>query len=327
MGQLAQISELQTERARAMLAMLLEFAPFIRFMEANGGFELDATDYDWRPVDPSATIKTRAIGGEYDPTDVTPGAKQTGALAFHGESVDIDETHKADARRTLRGIDDWLDKELTRRGRSWARKYDVQLINGTGAGNPAQIKGLIKILDGVTDLPGFAGEKGVIDAATFTAGADTSIDLSDSNNWATWIEKLMLSIQKVPGAKGLLMNDELYARMYTIAQQKHILGEARDSFGVPVATFNRIPMVPMTIGAILNTEPDNAGAPNADTTSLYIVRPGEQDFSLVTNSGLEFDDEFDLEKKESERIKWEIRGQFKVEEKDAIRRVRNIKLG
>ena len=36
--------------------------------------------------------------------------------------------------------------------------------------------------------------------------------------------------------------------------------------------------------------------------------------------------EFDPSDKQSERYKWEIRSAWKIEQKDAIRRVRNIKV-
>lgn len=322
--QLAQLSQLNSERGRAALAELLDRDPFLRFLEANSAWEEDATDFDWRPIDPSQALQTRAIGGEYIPTDATPGTRQTDTLSFHGFSIDIDETHIADANRGLRDLDQWLSKEITRRIRKWSKLFGNALF--VGAGTTTLLKGLSKILDGTTDLPGYAGETGVIDAADWLTGTPDSFDLSNSANWGTFIEKLIRYRLSVPGAKGMAMSPELYARMYTIAQSKHILGEQRDAFGVPVATFAGLPMIEMIEGSILTTEPDNNVSPATNTTSLYLMRPGEMDLSLVSNSGLQFDDDIDLEKKESRRVKAEIRAKWKIEEKDSIRRFRNIKL-
>lgn len=322
--QLAQLSQLDSERGRAALALLLDGDPFLRFLEAHAAWEEDATTFDWRPIDPSQALQTRAIGGEYTPDDATPAALVADSLALHGFSIDIDETHIADANRRLRDLDIWLDKEVSRRVRRWSKLFGNALF--VGAGTTTLLKGLSKILDGTTDLPGYAGETGVIDAADFLAGAPDSFDLSNADNWATFIEKLIRYRGEVPGAKGMVMGPELFARMYTIAQQKHILGEQRDTFGVPVTTFAGLPMIEAIPGTILATEPDNNDVPVANTTSLYIMRPGEMDLSLVSNSGLHFDDDIDLEKKESRRIKAEIRAKWKIEEKDSIRRFRNIKL-
>src|SRR5690606_4044452 len=102
---------------------------------------------------------------------------------------------------------------------------------------------------------------------------------------------------------------------------KHILGETRDQFGNPVPTFGGVPFIKLLAGSITNTEPDNAGTPNTNTTSLVITSAGEGRVSVVTNSGLDFRDIGELEGKESERMTWEIRSQTKVEEERSILRV------
>ena len=319
---LAQLSNLDSERGRAMLAFLLERDPFLRFIEDNSAWEEDSTDFDWRPVDPTASLKTRPIGGQYTPADVVPGSKETDSLSFHGESIDIDDTHLADAKRNLRDFDQWLDREISRRGKSWQRLFSNALF--LGAGTTTLLKGLKVILDGTTDLPGFSGETGVIDAVDWSTG--DSFDLGAEANWGLFIEQLIIAQSVVPGATGFVMSGELYARMTTIAQKKHIIGETRDTFGKPVKTFNGLPMIQVVPGTILTDEPDNNATPLTNTTSLYIARPGEGEVSLVSNSGLEFDDDIDLEQKESRRVKFEIRSAWKIGEKDSIRRVRNIKL-
>lgn len=324
MARLAQLSQLDTERGRAALALLLETSPLMRFFEQNNAFEEGATDFLWRPVDPSATVQSRALGGEYTPDDATPASRIADSLKFQGDGFDVDESHKADARRGLDNIDRWIDAEFNRRIRDWAEKYEIHMMNADGTSNANN--GFADILDGVTDLPGYTGETGVINAASWLAAAPDSFDLGNEDNWGTFIEQLTKLIQTVRGVDGILMSPDLYARMSTIAQVKHILGESRDLFGVTVDTFKRQPMIALVDGAITLTEPDDGGPAVNETTSLYIVGAGEQETSIVTNSGFEFDDEYDLELKESERVKWEMRTRIKIEGKKSIRRVRNIKL-
>lgn len=325
MARLAELSNAPSERGRALLSLLLSQDNFMAFLDQHSGFEEDSTDFDYRPTNPTQALQTRAEGGEYTPVDVTPPSKQADSLSFHGFGFDIDDTRIADARRNLRDFDAWLRKEVYRRFRAFARLYANQVF--IGPGTTTTLKGLSVILDGTTDIPGYTGVTGVIDTADWLSGSPVSFDLSNEDNWGTFIEKLIRYRNEVPDARGMPMGPELYARMHSIAHKKHILGESRDLFGDPVKTFAGIPMIEVREGSILTNEPDNTGGtPLENTTSLYIMRPGEGELSMVTNSGLEFDDDIQLEKKESQRVKGELRTKWKIEEQDAIRRFRNIKL-
>lgn len=326
MANLAAVSQLgDSERGPAALARLIEISPLIRFLDQHGAFELDATDFDWRPEDGTTTVKTRALGGAYTASTQTPSAKQTGELAIHGDQLDIDISHIADADRGIRDLGTWIDKRLGSLYKSWAKGFEAKLIYGDHTATPAEIKGLHNIFDGSTNLPGFS-ITGVVDAASALSGTPDSFDLSNSANYDAFLELVQNTLAQVEDPRGIACNKELYARMSTIAREKHIRGEARDQFGRPVVTFDGVPLIKVLDGTITNTEDDNAATPVAETTSLDILSPGEQRLSIVTNSGLYFNEKLHLESKESGEITWEVRAQWKVEEKNAMRRIRNIKV-
>lgn len=323
MPNLAQVSETRgSELGREALGTLLEASRLLSFLDQQAAFEEDATDYQWRTYEDEEGVQTRQRGGSYTPEDVAPGAPESDTLSFHGDKIDVDHSDHADSERGLRDIAMWLAKTMRKKVRRFGRGWE-QVATG-GSADPGAMKGLEEILDGVANVAGF-GQTMVIDAASWTEADDDHFDLGDETLWGLFIEQLIKVLSELD-ANGLLVAPALHARMYTIAQEKHILGESRDQFGNPVPTFANIPFVPLNPGAITTTEDNNASPAQATTTSLYPVRAGEGQLSLVTNSGLEFWDLGDLEGKESNRVKWELRGQWKIEEEHAARRIRNIKL-
>ncbi len=330
MGKFAALSriEVDSEIGRNAVAMMLQHSPLIRFLDENNAFELDAMDFDWYPADNAANIQARARGGAFTIQDVAPGSKETGLLYIMGDGVHIDEGDIADMDNKLRDIDTHLQKKLERRLRDFARDLDGYLFNGTGAGSPAQMKGLTAYFDGSTDIPGWpTGNKGVVNATDYLGDGDgVSFDLTTANNYDVFLEAMMAWLAIVGDPKGILMNRSLRARLTTIARKAHILGESRDSFGRPQQTFDGIPMVDMLDASVpIVEEDDTAGTPLLNTTSLWIASPGEMRGSLVTNSGLAFKD-YDPDDKQSKGHTFETRLAWKFEEIDSFLRVRNIKI-
>jgi hypothetical protein len=329
MATLSALSQLDTQRGRQVLALLLQHSPFFRFMEDQSAFAEGATDFTSRPVDAETTVQTRTVGGNYTSGDVTPAAEVPGSLGFHGDSFDVDRSHAADDERGLGGVDAFFRKYFPRRVRDWAKGIERLAVRGSGVDDASgrEMEGLLTILDGTSDLSGFPGHTGVVDAVDFLSTSPNSLDLTDEANWDDFmegIEQLMYMI----GASGILMNRQLGAKMTTIARENHIRGERRDRFGEPITTYDGTDLVRLNDGSITNTEPDNASEPNNNTTSLVLAAPAEGSYEVVTNSGVEYDD-FDrsvLEEKRSERAQWEIRCENNIEEKWAVLRVRNIKV-
>ncbi len=326
MARLGELSNLQSERGRAMLALMLEHSPYLRFLDENSGFEEMATAFIYHVVGGAAVLQRRSLGGEYNADDRTPPNALNGQLAFVGDSIDIDDSHVADDERGLLQLERWIDKELNSSGMLWVEAFEAELFQGTGAGSPRQVTGLKTLLDGVTDIPGIPGYTGVADASDADPAGGTSFDLSTPDHYDAFVEYMVEQVETVDDARGIVFNKSLYGRMFTVARNTHILGESRDLFGNPVPTFHGIPFVKVRNETITNDEPDNAGTANTNTTSLYIESPGEGKRSVATNSGLDFDDFEGLDRKESQNVKWEVRGDNTVQKKDVIRRVRNIKL-
>lgn len=328
MATLRSLSNLNgSARGAAALGILLERSSMLRFMEAENAFERDATSFDYLPVDGTGNLQTRAVGGAFTATAKTPPSRVTGALAIYGDAITIDRTHQADAAAGLRDLDTWIEREAARRVRQTGGALDTAIM--TGAGTGTTMKGLSVVING-TDIPGFTGQTGLVNATTFT-GAGTSFDMS-ATGVATaaiqdaFIEGLVKVMIDVPDASAIVCNRTLAGRISTVARRAHILGEGRDLFGRPVATFNGVPIVVVSDTAITNAEPDSAGSPANITTSLYVVRPGEGSLSLVTNEGLYYREWEHMESKESSKEEYEIRLAWKVADPDAIRRVRNIKV-
>lgn len=322
MARIGQLSNLRgSQRGAATLAKLLLVSPLLRFLDAQGGWELDASAYQYKVKEGSMTVQARALGGSYTSATLTPVGSQTGNLYMHGCQIDIDQSHIADDAKGLNNLGNWIDNEWPEEVDSFARLYEALLVKGTGVST--QIPGLKTILDGTTNIPGF-GITGVINAKD-AAASGNSLDLASSTNYDPFVEYLTLWMTQVENATGILMSPRLKARMYTIAKKQGILGQALDQFGRPVDTFNGVAMISLLDTSILHTEPDDTGTPVNNTTSLYIIAPAEKNISLVSNSGVDFEDYDKLESKQSGRLKAEIRAAWKIQKKNAVRRVRNIK--
>ncbi len=321
---LAQVSNVgEFERGTAALSRMLE-DPWIAFLDGASAFELEPTDYDYRPITGTTTVQTRGAGGSYTSTDEAPDDRLTGALAFHGDSQDVDISYIEDDKRGLRDLGGWLDKRIGKKFKSWRNGLVGLSFNGTGAGTPRQMTGLKTIYNGSSNLPGF-GITGVIDAASYASGAPNSLDLSDPDNWNIFVRIMDFAIAQVENPLGIPLNKEMYATVRMIAREKNLLGTTRNHLDQPLETWGTTPLIRMVDGAITNTEPDNAGVPVNETSSIYVLSPGEGRIAVVTNSGLYWHEKDHQEGKESGRIEWEMRLENKVEEENAGRRVRNLK--
>lgn len=313
-----------SERGRAALALLLTADPFIAHMDAVGAFEQDTMAFNWRPDDATGVIQRRDLGGAYTPANQTPNALQVAEQALMGDSIQADIALIRDQELGGNRMELWFDKRLRTRFLDWAEKLGVQFWQGSGAGVPRQIKGLINIFNGTDDLPGFTGEKGVLEAHTM-AGVANSLDLTDEANWGAFIRVMIAAVAKVKNPTAISCNKELYGMMTIIAHEKHIKGESRDQFGVAVPTFNGVPLICLPDGCITNIEPNAAGTPANNTTSLFISGLAEGRGAMVTNSGLYFNEQKRPGTDQIELIDWEFRGEWKFEDKRSARRLRRIK--
>ena len=317
------LMESPSGRGRAALGYFVQESPFVRWLDANSGFELDATQYDYLPANGSSTVQTRGIGDSYTENALNVGNRISGQLYLHGDAVVVDITHLADKNLGLRDVDAWFEKELKRRFRSFARGYEGLLFNGSGSGTPPQIKGLKTILDGTNPIPGFT-ETRVMNAKDWDTG--DHLDATTDGGKKKLYELLMYALGEVDTPRGIICNRKTYARLPMIAREYHIWGIDQDAFGQPVQTFAGVPIVPVLDTTITTTEPNDAATPQNVTTSIYILSPGEMRFSLLTNSGLYWKDFDHTDDAEQGKEVWEIRAAWKIEAPEAVLRIRNIKV-
>ncbi|HVZ38179.1 MAG TPA: hypothetical protein VHI13_02805, partial [Candidatus Kapabacteria bacterium] len=207
MAILAQLSQIDSTRGQGALAIMLSDDPFIRHLEQVSGWEEDATDFDYPTVDGDSDVQTRARGGQYESDGEVPVPRISGSLAFHGDSFTVDRSDLADASRGLRDLPKWIEGKITKKVKKWSRKFSVKLWQGSGA--DGNIKGLVNVVDGATDLPGYTGYKGVIDARDYTAGADY-LDLTNKDNWGAFYRLVIQAVSEVENPTGMSMNKELF---------------------------------------------------------------------------------------------------------------------
>lgn len=328
MATLQSLSTLKSEsgRGNGAFGILLEASPFLRWLESQSAWQLDASTFTYETVEETSTAPSRAVGSNYTAADRTRAALLSGSLKNHGDAVSTDITLVADAAKGLRGADLWLESAMSSKVSSWGEKFEALLFNGSGSGN--NLKGLIKILDGTTDLPGFTGFTGVANAATATTGSPVSLDISNSTNAKKFLEFLRLQKALVPNATGIIMNPSVWARLNTIAHELNMVTPGGlDMFGKQIPLFDGTPIVEVLPDTILLDEADDTPTtPLTNTTSVYIAAPGENVFSLRTNSGFYYIDHDHIANTNKGQEWFEIRSCWTISKKRSIRRIRNIKL-
>lgn len=325
-GTLSDFGTVGQQYGRLLLARMFRKSKFLRWFDQQSGWELGATKYWWDVVPPAeASMKTRALNSNFtSPTTFNPPDPLASSLAIHGGFFNVDISIMADVRNGLENRDRWHDRKLQQEFDNWVKAYEALLFNGTGASS--EIKGLKTILDG-TDLDGYAGITRVQNMADYDPSLGDSFDLSVAANYPAFIEAFINIIEKVPDATGIVCNRQFKARMTSIARGAFRTGQVNASLqNNAVEALENIPLIPVLDGTIGNAEPDDAGTPVNETTSFYIMRPGEDALSLVSNSGIYFRHYDDTDNDEKSQTKWEIRADWKIREYENILRVRNIKL-
>jgi len=312
-----------------MLGWLLQFSNFIAALERRSAFELGATDFDLYPTDGDGSVQTRGVGGSYTQNAETPPDQVSEELGFHGDSVTIDRSHIVDDQRGLRPIESWINNRFRTKARFWARGMEALFFNGQGGTGPREMLGLKNILDPSSTVPGYSIDM-VIDAADFVDSSPDSLDLSQDAHEEAFrraLEQIVPDIGR-NGMPLLAANRQLGAFMGTMARQNQQYERIEGSFGGMIEEVYGGELVRVDSDAIGNDEPDNAGTPNNVTTSLYVMVPQPGMYSAVTNGGLEVEDELDeiLEDKRSGEIEWELRVENAIQDRYAIRRIRNIEV-
>jgi len=284
-------------------------------------FSLGATEGQYRPSDGAQALLSRAKGGSYNPTDLSPAALISDYLKIHGFILHYDETYETDHDLGI-GIDmeQWLRDELQNRSIDTSEAIESLIIAGDGVGD--NMKGIATILDGVTDIPGL-GITGVIDAAATIAG--DSLDIGNEANYELFEELFELWRAEVKGVDMIICNRSAAARLKTIGRANNAYNTELNSYGNRLETIDGIPLIRVDDTVIGKTEPDNNVA--TDTTSIYLCKNRVGYWDIKSNSGLAIWEPGELqEEKMSRALKFEVRGRNQIRHRYAIRRVRNLKL-
>lgn len=322
----AQASKVQAhdEFGELVLGTIMEESPIINEFDKYKAFEPAPTEFEFRPATDVANIQARDRNGSYTRTAIAPQERIPGAQFMLGDAILVDETDKRDIDRGFIDLNDHFKRRYTERLRSFGKGLDAKLANGSGTGTPAELKGILTILDGINDIPGYSGVKGVVDAATLLPAGD-SLDLSNKDNWDAFLEAIPIWLALVPDCKGMWMNQHLAARITTMARKSTILnyGVSKDEFNNEVETLNRVPIRIMKDTSFTNTEVDNNATNN--TTSILFANPGQGKFSVKTNGSISCK-AYDPDDLQSVGWSFEFSGAISIENRRAVLRARNIKL-
>lgn len=310
---LSEISTTPSANGQQMLAQLLEASPLLRAL----AFRRDGTDYSYYPVAARDLKPARREIGQPNAAQARQPEVRHAQQFILSEDLTIDATYVADAELGLRSLDTYMRGRMAQTAQAFAAETERQMLAGTGTGG--DLAGLGTVLGGANVAPW--SESFVIEAAA------NSLDLAVAANEAPLLEALRLALAEVPGATAIVMARGMLARMQTIATRQHALTWDRDAFGLPVSRFNGVPLIGVAPGAIATTEPSGHATPQANTTSVYVLRAAEFNaFTMVSNEGFRFDDWRTTEAAPHARSRAEIRFGFVVESDDAVRRIRRIKL-
>ena len=326
MANITPLSRVNTDRAEQMLEWLLSWSNFFAFIERRSGFELAATDFDLYPVDEDGSMQTRSLGDGYSRRSQVEPDRQPEDLGFHGDSVVIDRSHVADNNLNLRPIGAWIPSKLRMTYREWVKGMVNLVFNGAGTTGPREMLGLSNLLDG-SNVPGYNVSM-VIDATDFVDASVNSLDMSDPGHREAF-RKALEQILPNYDNPGVVANRQLGSVISGIAQENTSYDTDQTDLWGRVETVFGYELIRVFDGVIPNDEPDNAGTPNNNTTSCYLLSPGEGRYSIATNSGLWVKDEIDdLDEDDiaSGKVEWEFRGENAIQDKYSVVRIRNLKV-
>lgn len=327
MPTLAELSITNTPRANDILTNMLRWSPLIRFLEERSAFVLDATTFDNYPEVSEGELQTRGIGQGYTTNGELPPDRETGDMGFQGDSLSIDRAHVRDHNEGLQPIGPWIDRRLPSKTKKWAKLVEKAIIQGDGTKgqNERTYTGWQTILDGASNVAPYNTTM-VIDAVDFLSSNPNALDLTDPAHQEAFM-RAMEEILAHFDNPGVVSNRQVASMLGSMARDRKRFGNDYDSFGNKVEQIDGNRIVRLNDGSITNTEPDNAGTANLNTTSTYICSAEPGLFSFKTH-GLEVEDELDeiLEEVRSGKIEWELRGDNVIEDRYALWRIRNIKV-
>jgi len=315
---ISQVSQM-TGRAANLLSTIVEHAPIFQFAQ----FRADASSFP-HGVDKSTFSNSAARAeGSAVQKDAQVPALSLISLALYGREISIDDVRKLDARiaGSTRLLEQYSERQLRALALKLAAEVQDDIVIGTAANSKMLgISNLVKD----SNAAGQTAALGFTTAEQAAMNQNVTLQLSTTANQDTFVEILYKALGDVRGANAILVNSNLAARLMTIAKRVGAAGETVNSFGVPVSTFNNVPIVTLPTTSIIQTESDGS---NSDCTSAYVVRFAEElGVCLSTNSGFYFQDFQDFPTYPNGTARMQMFLQLVVERTDALKRLSRIRL-
>jgi len=312
-------------RGNLAIAEMLATSNFIAKLEQLSAFQLDALSNKFRPYTESITVQNRDVNGALTTDTYAAEAEVTATQSIIGGKLAYDAAYQRDVNRNLGNFN--FDLDLKMKFKAWVKGLEAQMLVGSGAGTPKELKGINTILNGTDNIPGYA-ETRVIDAASYAklSGAKSFV-LGPGTTTVETIEDtilmLLAAIGSVQNANMIVLRQELWAKLQAIAFSKQVIGYQESNFGTGFQTLFNIPVIPVSAGLTL-AEPDNTATPLTTSTSMLVMSAGENNLSWVSQGFAWWD--YDVpENKEAGVEKWEFTGNWRITNPKAITRIRNIK--
>ncbi|OGV08707.1 MAG: hypothetical protein A2499_05060 [Stygiobacter sp. RIFOXYC12_FULL_38_8] len=221
--------------------------------------------------------KFRPLNTDYDNNIVNPDFANP-VLVIFGDKVQVDRAHE----RRGSDIPSVRAAQLLEFAKNLGKNFQNKFFNGDKDADVKEFNGLKKIIPAGQILTPEADG-----LAVPLGNSDTNKTLQQA-----FLEALDILIGSVDGgAQALSMDSDMISRLTRIAEGQ--VQWAVDEFGVPLARYNGIPLLPAGYDSAGNKIIGHAETCGTalDTTSIYAYRFGEEsDLSIATNVGVEVKD-------------------------------------
>ncbi len=322
---LAQISSGMSGRGAGLLTSMLEEAPALQFAE----FQSEASDHLLATARETATGSSSRNEGDTAHRnavvpDVTPRK-----LRLYSREVTVDNVRIQDVRNGITapaGLKNFYDRQLKVEANGLADDLQNDLFAGTDAADVAGKIHMLGFSEFLKDAvaAGQTARFGFSTADIAAMNVQAALKLDTDENQSAFVELLYKVLAQIPGANAIQCNVNLAARLTTIAKKLGAAGESINSFGTKASTFNGIPIIPVPVTTISQSESDGV---NADCTSLYAIRYQEDTgVAVTTNSGILFADFAESSELPSGIARIEFFGNLAVQSRNSLRRISRIRL-
>lgn len=244
---------------QAVVRQMLAFSIFLGFLEF---FNVQSEAVPYKTVDdPSGSILARAKGTDFASSTSLNKTQASATIKLLGLPVTIDKVE----RQTHNNIPALMERRILSVARNFAGKLESLLFTADGSSN---------FITGFTSL---------CDAGYSIAAAANGLDINtDSKSFLMLLDQY---IEAQHGTGVIAVAPKMHAWMNYNARQIGATWNLTD-YGVPIMTYNGIPVVSIGNSGIPITE--DQGTATGKCTSVYLLKFGEEDnVSIPTTVGVD----------------------------------------